>query len=223
MNPRHQFDTPVSVKQRGSHPPKNTQRYGVRGELKVMPTQPQVNSPAVNTVFPRQRASRFACAVTAARLNLSRVVVLPNMVDGRQRITSLISHVVKVVLFSSQKQMIRINARRVVAAVKYAKAGRDWAVMDFPRDAVRFNALVPYANCAVACRFRSGSPSPTRAKFRAHGWPVLVNFIPEAICKWYFRFSQDRNLHRQVSFWSGSADRSSGLSSCLYFNTQRMA
>ena len=59
----------------------------------------------------------------------------------------------------------------------------------------KFNrAVAGETDDAVPVRVDGGSPYPTRIGFR--------NLFPETFSEWYFRSTQDVNLHRQVSFWS---------------------
>lgn len=114
---------------------------------------------------------------------------------------------ITVVVFPrSQKQMIRPNTRRIITAVEHARAGRNCAVVNLPRNAVRkmVNRLLMFSltNRAIAATFDcSSSPDPARAKLKAQGWPVLINALPESVSEWYFRFSHDVNLQHRFANW----------------------
>jgi len=77
---------------------------------------------------------------------------------------SFSDHISHVVFVSSEKQVIRTNARRVVTSVKHMRLGWNLAVMQNPRKPVR-EFPTPLVTCApdmpVAVAPATSSPKPT--------------------------------------------------------------
>jgi hypothetical protein len=113
-------------------------------------------------------------------------------------------HIIVVIFFAAKKQVRRVDAGRIVASMKYARLFGDRAKVNLPRKTVRHIG-------DIRSRDRSVGPKPTMANFRADDYPVLIDAIPEPNKKWYVVSSQDRNLHRQVSFWSGPLENANSL------------
>src|SRR5690606_38272279 len=102
------------------------------------------------------------------------------------------AHVLHVVGHCPEKQMGRVHARGVVAAVKHASAvvalaGRYRAIVEFPGQSVCLVELAPalatFAQNAVAGGIGGCHPHPTSPQLR-HVWryrPALVDLGPEAL------------------------------------------
>lgn len=86
---------------------------------------------------------------------------------------SLRNHVPYVVPAGSEKQMERINARRIVARMAHEDAGWDLPIVQFPGKAVNVNRLVVHPDHPMAKR--GGCPSPHPAVIR----PSDGDFGPE--------------------------------------------
>lgn len=149
-------------------------------------------------------------------------------VASSSRGASLKSAVSHVVCLCAEKQMVRPNARRIVAAVKHAHALRNRAVPECPRKPVgRYlfplvggHSVAPrfrWPRPAVAFRFIQLSPKPPRRKPLLLGsagvaakftiWLCgLKNDVTVRTSKCYFVFSHCGTLLRRVAFWSGSFD-----------------
>lgn len=79
-------------------------------------------------------------------------------------IAPLPNHIAHVVFLRPEKKMLRVDARRVVAAVKNAQPFRDWAIVEFPRYNVGAAIALTYFHAAVTVH-KSGRPKPAASGF----------------------------------------------------------
>lgn len=98
--------------------------------------------------------------------------------------SALLDHVGDVVGRCAKKEMARIHARRIVAAVADKHAAWDWAVGQLPCDAVREQRAAIQLELPVAARGSSRAPRPTsrgdfdvRRKPTNLGWRHAAEFI----------------------------------------------
>ena len=108
----------------GEMPPRSPEDYGVetRRRQPVLASKLELllASGATPSEFRYERVRQYSHAVAGAEI----VTFLPNLIGF-------------VVACRPDKQMIRVHARRIIAAVKDMKPDRDLSAMDFPRDAMR--------------------------------------------------------------------------------------
>lgn len=82
---------------------------------------------------------------------------------------------------SSEKEMGRPHAGRVVAAVENVFVVRDRSVIENPRGTMRSDSATAQDGVPVPTRVHCAGPHPTDAERRHHKWTVLVDLQPEAI------------------------------------------
>jgi hypothetical protein len=88
---------------------------------------------------------------------------------------ALADHVRGVVTATPKEQMRRVHARRVVALVQYASLGREMAVGQHPRDAMRLGRPVTVPACTVAKIELPAGPHPALI------WPGHLDLGPEPL------------------------------------------
>lgn len=171
------------------------------------------NSPnrrGVNSIVSAQ--FRIALALTGA---------LPDLLNRRsgqpRPAASALNRLINGIVFvCAKKQMIGIDAGRVVAPMEYQEAYRNRPIMDFPRCTVRskVNCFTPIVNRDNPIRyiFSYPCPRPLPAGSLRPTTRSLVNSFPEANYEWYFRLSHNLNLLKQrFNLWSGSLTVSSSV------------
>ena len=100
-------------------------------------------------------------------------------------LTDCICHIIE---RSTEKQVDRINAGRVIAVMADEQALRDWAIMQLPR--IPRSQHWPFVGGIEIPRRIAGilgsGPCPTWPQFRAVEWrrPTLVNLVPKAFLDW---------------------------------------
>lgn len=123
--------------------------------------------------------ARFMAGTYIAHLILGELAMMPALVF-RPSPSSI--HISGVVLFSSKIQMVRTDARRIVAVVKHAQAIWNRANIQLVRDAMRaacdYMAFRANADRAITLVRRTASPEP--AGFR------LIDLRPESLLKQRF-------------------------------------
>lgn len=85
------------------------------------------------------------------------------------------NHVGIVIGGRAEKQVRRVTARRIIAAVKHPFAGRDGAVGQLPSDAMGLGDLIPELKYAVAVAAVCPTPRPTIVR------RALIGFRPKPI------------------------------------------
>jgi hypothetical protein len=123
----------------------------------------------------RTSDARYALATMPALARLAHLV-------WRQfgsAVAKLDGHVAEIVGMCANKQVSRIAARPVVAVVTNEHAGRDNAVRQLPRYAVRAELFAARLYRAVAGAAIAAKPRPTLV------FPAHVNAIPEPRSHWY--------------------------------------
>lgn len=137
----------------------------------MMPTHPVIGS---------QRASRNAASgVPNAYLKhlisrepvpatpfAHRIQTLTPKVKPRPVMTFLGAHIADIVCGFPKKQVLRVHAGRIVATMQTVHSGRNWAVSQFPRNAVSPLESVANAELPVSPGKPIGRPQPTAVRSR---------------------------------------------------------
>ncbi len=92
-------------------------------------------------------------------------------------------HISRVVCVCSKKQMIRVNAWRIIALVKHAKTIWNSSPMDHPRNSVRgCGNVAVFSNDSVFGFASRWNPKPAFSKFRSMcwNWSELLNLFPKS-------------------------------------------
>lgn len=95
--------------------------------------------------------------------------------DAGRLSTPFLPHVVMVVSRSSEEQMIRPYARRVVASVQYPQAVGNRAVMQFPGNSRAANSFAVASHLTVPTLIVGSGPDPAPL--------ALADVAPKAICQ----------------------------------------
>lgn len=92
-------------------------------------------------------------------------------------VSILLDRIMNVIAFSSNKDVRRIYASRIIACMAAAQSFLDWAVREHPCYTVGLHSLFSSNNPynTISEWINGGSPKPTRICFSY--------FIPEAFCK----------------------------------------
>ena len=134
-------------------------------------------------------------------------------------LSSLCTHIREIFGARSEKEVIRINAGRNIAAMADKQSVWDWAIFDYPCFAVSFSR---YASIAEAAVTDSERASPKNAAIwlwrRMKGQLFRDSYLARRKTVFTFGFSQDR-LHRAIEVRAGvrvrSAARLANYSSAL--------
>lgn len=109
-----------------------------------------------NSIDRSQMNSESSCDISVChRSAVGKFFNCANLVFGQFRVriirssaigrpSAFANHVVNVVLDCANEQMIRPNARRVIALMEHLHSIRNWSVVKCPREAVR--ATIPVLN-----------------------------------------------------------------------------
>lgn len=118
--------------------------------------------------------------------------------------STLSPHIVVVVLSRTEKQVFRINARRIVALMQDAKSVRNIPKVKNPRDTVGPTTVRGPIELTVAVVGLISQPYPARSKTLTKRNRLLTNLCPESDLTWYFLRSHDLNLRHRLGLWLGS-------------------
>jgi hypothetical protein len=121
--------------------------------------------------------------------------------------SSLLLHVLHVVLLTSKEQMRGIHAWRGVAQVQNVESGWDGSVGQFPRNSMRQRRNGPYAKGSISAFGSVGRPQPAEAVFidlrpksvLMRGMVWVSHFVPSPIRLALVRGLGNRNAS-QTSF-----------------------
>jgi hypothetical protein len=105
---------------------------------------------------------------------------LASMISFPKQRSFFIDHIKKILFLRTQKQMIWINANRVVTSMANHKFFQDWPFVDFPRGSVCKKIFTPTSsrpNYSIAIDF-SSAPIPAASKI------TYVYFRIESILEW---------------------------------------
>jgi len=108
---------------------------------------------------------------------------------------SLFDHILSIVSMGSNKQMCRIYAARIIAAMENEKSTGNLPKMQLPRETMGNFRIVPST--------RSNFPIPLRA-FASYPFPTgrsLINFVPETLRHWFRLRSFCHNHSLPLNEW----------------------
>lgn len=124
----------------------------------------------------------FACGITPTNFenllcgqHCGRVsfALLARLI-GAFCLAALCHHVSNVVQVCAEKQVVRVAAKSIVAAVQYVEIVRDWAIGNFPGDSVSRMRVAVNGERAVAVAANAGCPIPAVVRAK------LDNSFPES-------------------------------------------
>lgn len=136
-----------------------------------------------DSVLPSNRSKSISCGVGGAdRDNLflaefSHAV----LVTLQSAATTLVVHVFHIVSLCSQKKMIGITARRIVAFVKYVHALWYWSISQLPRQPM---SAFSFVATILAPEITVSKFSPRCLPFPAFIVSPLGYFFPESFSEW---------------------------------------
>ena len=141
------------------------------------------------------KAPAFFATPTPAALTASGVLCIKRMAShavgllspflrsGRITPSALSKAVPHVVGASSEKEMVRSHARRVIAVVANVQAFGNWAIRHLPRDTVGALLHLPDSADIAIAKSQVASPHPAcRAENGMHR-SVFVDLLPESLSK----------------------------------------
>lgn len=91
------------------------------------------------------------------------------------------NHIINVVLASTKKQMIRVDARRIVATVQHPQVISDWAIVQRIGVTMRRHLGLINNDLAVVTSASSGCPYPAGSLEQGVNRAVLIDLSPKAL------------------------------------------
>jgi hypothetical protein len=96
---------------------------------------------------------------------------------GPDCLSSFGNHISRIFLRRTKKEMVRANARRIVAFMEHAKTFRYCSTMHFPRNAMSESDVTIMPNASIPLPCFKGKPNPASFSY--------LNFFKESLARWH--------------------------------------
>lgn len=135
--------------------------------------------------IPATNFKNFYCSELSVRMLLpalhrfrmgSRFVSRTNSTPG----APLRNPVIIIVSIGPEKQVSRIHACLIIAAMQYVKAIRNFSLAQNPSYSGRSPSSVAEMKRSVTVRANATNPCPTESKVRINYWSVFIDLLPES-------------------------------------------